>query len=54
MLSQGLNRALAVAALGLALLTITCDAKTRVTSQPFGKMPDGTAVEIFTLSPASV
>lgn len=54
MLSQGLNRALAVAALGLAFLTTTCEAKTRVTSQPFGKMPDGTAVEIFTLSDGPV
>jgi aldose 1-epimerase len=31
-------------------LTITVEAKTKVTSQPFGKMPDGTPVEIYTLS----
>jgi aldose 1-epimerase len=29
---------------------MTVEAKTKVTSQPFGKMPDGTPVEIFTLA----
>ena len=29
---------------------MTTEAKTKVTSEPFGKMPDGTPVEIFTLS----
>jgi aldose 1-epimerase len=29
---------------------MTVEAKTKVTSQPFGKMPDGTPVEIYTLS----
>jgi aldose 1-epimerase len=33
-----------------ALISASGEAKTKVTSQPFGKMPDGTAVEIFTLS----
>jgi aldose 1-epimerase len=28
----------------------TAEAKTKVTSQPFGKLPDGTPVEIYTLS----
>src|SRR6202050_5361592 len=31
-------------------IAITAEAKTKVTSQPFGKMPDGTPVEIYTLS----
>jgi aldose 1-epimerase len=30
------------------------EAKTTVTTQPFGKMPDGTPVEVFTLSDGSV
>jgi aldose 1-epimerase len=46
---QGL-RTIAIGGLWLALLTMSAEAKTKVTSQPFGKMPDGTAVEIFTLS----
>jgi aldose 1-epimerase len=33
-----------------ALVSMTVEAKTKVTSQPFGKMPDGTPVEIYTLS----
>jgi aldose 1-epimerase len=43
-------RTLAICGLWLALLTVSAEAETKVTSQPFGKMPDGTAVEIFTLS----
>jgi aldose 1-epimerase len=46
---QGL-RTIAIGGLWLALLTMSAEAETKVTSQPFGKMPDGTAVEIFTLS----
>jgi aldose 1-epimerase len=41
---------MAVGGLWLTLLATTVEAKTNVTSQPFGKMPDGTPVEIFTLS----
>lgn len=33
-----------------ALVSVAAEAKTTVTSQPFGKMPDGTSVEIYTLS----
>jgi aldose 1-epimerase len=33
-----------------ALVSMAAEAKTTVTSQPFGKMPDGTSVEIYTLS----
>jgi aldose 1-epimerase len=36
--------------LGLVLLALPVGAATKVTRQPFGKMPDGTPVEIFTLS----
>ncbi len=37
-------------ALALILFATTSEAKTKVTTQSFGKMPDGTPVEIFTLS----
>jgi aldose 1-epimerase len=47
---QELLRTIAISGLWLASFTMTVEAKTNVTSQPFGKMPDGTAVEIFTLS----
>jgi aldose 1-epimerase len=47
---QKVLRSIAIGGFWLALFTMTMEAKTKVTSQPFGKMPDGTAVEIFTLS----
>jgi len=41
----------AIAIGGLCIMTaITAEAKTKVTSQLFGKMPDGTPVEIYSLS----
>jgi aldose 1-epimerase len=43
-------RMIATSGLCLALFTLSAEAETKVTGQPFGKMPDGTAVEIFTLS----
>jgi aldose 1-epimerase len=43
-------RIMAILELGILLGVATMEAKTGVTSQPFGKMPDGTAVEIYTLS----
>lgn len=43
-------RMIATSGLCLALFTLSAEAETKVTSQPFGKMPDGTAVEIFALS----
>jgi aldose 1-epimerase len=46
---QKILRAIAISGLWF-LMTITGEAKTKVTSQPFGKMPDGTPVEIYTLS----
>jgi aldose 1-epimerase len=47
---QEVVRRMAIGGLGLALFTTAVEAKTIVTSQPFGKMPDGTPVEIYTLS----
>ncbi len=47
---QQVLRMIAISGLCLALLTRSAEAETKVTSQPFGKMPDGTAVEIFTLT----
>src|SRR5277367_3684396 len=43
------QKILTMIAIGLAV-SMTAEAKTKVTSQPFGKMPDGTSVEIYTLS----
>lgn len=47
---QKIVRAIAISGLCLALFSLTTEAKTKVTSQPFGKMPDGTPVEIYTLN----
>jgi aldose 1-epimerase len=47
---QRVLRTIAVSGLWIALFSMTMEAKTKVTSEPFGKMPDGTPVEIFTLS----
>jgi aldose 1-epimerase len=47
---QRVLRAIAIGALCLTALSIIADAKTMVSSQPFGKMPDGAPVEIYTLS----
>src|ERR1700733_4561632 len=44
-----LLRTIAIGGLCFASFAMTVEAKTKVTSQPFGKMPDGTPVEIFTL-----
>jgi len=43
-------RGIIVCGLWIVFFSMAMEAKTTVTSQPFGKMPDGTAVEIFTLS----
>jgi aldose 1-epimerase len=43
-------RAIIISSFWLSLSTMAMEAKTKVTSQPFGKTPDGTSVEIFTLS----
>lgn len=47
---QQVLRMIAIGGLCLALFTRSAEAETKVTSQPFGKMPDGTAVELFTLT----
>jgi aldose 1-epimerase len=46
---QKVLRAIAIGGLWLAV-TMTAEAKTKVTSQSFGKIPNGTPVEIYTLS----
>jgi aldose 1-epimerase len=46
---QKILKTIAIGGLWLAVC-IAAEAKTKVTSQPFGKMPDGTPVEIYTLS----
>lgn len=43
-------RIIAIGGMCLAVFTMSAEAGTKVTSQPFGKMSDGTAVEIFTLT----
>jgi aldose 1-epimerase len=40
---------MAVIGLCLILLSLSTEAETKVTSQPYGKLPDGTAVELYTL-----
>lgn len=47
---QNMMGSIAVASLWLALFSMPTEAKTKVTTQPFGKMPDGTPVEIYSLS----
>jgi aldose 1-epimerase len=47
---QRVLRTIAISGLWLAVFSINAEAETKVTSEPFGKMPDGTSVEIFTLS----
>src|ERR1700691_6011953 len=47
---QRILRTIAITGLWLALFSINVEAKTKVTSEAFGKMPDGTPVEIYTLS----
>src|ERR1700734_3808961 len=47
---QKVLRGIAISGLWFALFSVTAEAKTKVTSQPFGRMPDGTRVEIYTLS----
>jgi aldose 1-epimerase len=50
MRSRNVARSIATVSVWLALFSPATEAKTKVTSQPFGKMPDGTAVEIYTLT----
>ena len=47
---QDVLRTMAIVGVWLALSSMSAEAETNVTSQPFGKMPDGTPVEIYTLS----
>jgi aldose 1-epimerase len=43
-------RTIAISGLLVVPFSMSMEAKTKVSSEPFGKMPDGTPVEIFTLS----
>jgi len=43
-------RSIIIGSVWLALFSMPTEAKTKVTTQPFGKMPDGTPVEIYSLS----
>src|SRR5580692_3238648 len=43
-------RTIALSGFWLALFSMNAEAKTKVTSEPFGKTQDGTPVEIFTLN----
>ena len=45
---------IAVSFLMLALCAITMEAKTKVTKESFGKMPDGTPVDIYTVSDETI
>jgi len=47
-------KTIASAALAVILSIAVVEAKTNVTSKPFGKMPDGTPVEIYTLDDGRV
>jgi aldose 1-epimerase len=47
---RGVLKKIAVGAVALAAVSIIAEAKTKVTSQPFGRMPGGAPVEIYTLS----
>lgn len=47
-------KTIVVAILGCAFCATFVEAKTDVTKQPFGNMPDGTPIEIFTLSDGKV
>jgi len=47
---QGILLSIAVIGVCIGLFSVTTEAQTKVTSQPFGKMPDGTPVELYSLS----
>jgi aldose 1-epimerase len=50
MKAHEITQSIAIIGLWLALFSITMEAKTKVTSQQFGKMSDGTPVEVYALT----
>ena len=53
-ISMIMARTISVTMLCIALYATATEAKTKVTTQPFGKMPDGTSVDVYTLADGPV
>ena len=49
---QKIIRLIAIVGFWFAVFSMTTEAKTKATNQSFGKTPDGTPIEIYTLSDA--
>ncbi len=53
MLSQRVRYSFAILA-GVIILTAICSAKTMVTKQSFGRTPEGTAVDLYSLKDGKI